>query len=177
MLENLELDCEKISDIISVEEIVAINELITDPENFESGRKINDKDTIANAEIGGPEFEINRDEDYHELGSPGVIETLVETMLPMECRKNSNVLWLASTLMTEIAQNQAFYEGNKRTAYMAGSVFLIKIQLMAFDEAIYPMLDKELTDKLSDLAVDGTAESNSIDKEEFYIYLKDRLCN
>lgn len=174
MLEDLELDCEKISQIISVEEIVAINKLITDPDGVENFSR---EDTVANAEIGGPEFEINREEDYHRIGSQGVLETLVETILPLECRKNSNVLWLASTVMAEIAQNQAFYEGNKRTAYMTGCLFLIKAQLMELDEAIYPMLDKELTDRLSDLAVDGTEEENSIDREKFYTYLKERLCD
>lgn len=36
LLEELEIDCERISDILSVEEIRAINELITDPDNFEN---------------------------------------------------------------------------------------------------------------------------------------------
>jgi hypothetical protein len=176
-LRDLEVDCERIEDVISVGEIEAINELITEPENFENPEEWEEGETLTEAELGGPEFEVDRSEDYHEMGSPGVVETLVETMLPVECQKNNNILWLTAVIMAEIAQNQAFYEGNKRTAYMVGSLFLIKCQLLEKDEAIYPFLDRELTDKLSDLAVDGTGEDDSIDREDFYDYMKERLCS
>lgn len=175
VFDNLEIDCNRLSDILSVDEIKAINELITDPNSFENPSEWENGETITHAELGGPEFEVDRDEDYHMLRSPGIIETLVETQLPMECRQNSNVLWLTSVIMAEIAQNQAFSEGNKRTAYMAGTLFLIKCQMIETDQAIYPMLDKDFTDKLSDLAIDNTGEKNTIDKEEFFEYLDKRL--
>lgn len=178
LLENLEIDCEKISDILSVEEIKAINELITDPDNFENPEVWEEEgETIAEADIGGPNLELDREEDYHLLRSPGIIETLVETQLPMECRQDSNIIWLTSVIISEIAQNQAFSEGNKRTAYMTGTLFLIKAQLLQKDQARYPMLDKELTDKLSDLAIDNTDENDTLDSEEFYNYLTERLKN
>lgn len=176
MLENLELDCGRIPGIIDVEEVIAINNLITDSDSFEAPESWEEGENMAHAELGGPEFEVDREEDYHEVGSPGIIETLVEQILPRECREESNVLWLTTVIMSEIAQNQAFYEGNKRTAYMIGTLFLIKCQLLENDEAIYPMLDKELTDKLSGLAIDNTGEDGSISREEFYNYLEQRLC-
>lgn len=175
VLDNLEIDCERLSDILSVNEIKAINELITDPANFENPEEWEEGETLTHAELGGPEFEVDREEDYHTLRSPGIIETLVETQLPMECRQNANILWLTSVIMAEIAQNQAFSEGNKRTAYMSGTLFLIKCQLIETDQAVYPMLDKELTDKLSDLAIDNTDEEDTLHKEEFHEYLKERL--
>lgn len=173
--DELEIDCEVLSDILSVSEIEAINELITDPDNFDNPQEWEEGETLTHAELGGPEFEADREEDYHNLRTPGIIETLVETQLPMECRKDANVLQLTSVIMAEIAQNQAFSEGNKRTAYMSGTLFLIKCQLIETDQAVYPMLDKEFTDKLSDLAVDNTDEDNTLDKGEFHEYLKKRL--
>ena len=176
MLEDMEIDCERISQIIDAEEIIVINELITDPENFETPEMWESGQKLTDAGIGGPEFDVDREEDYHQVRSPGIIETLVEIMLPMECRQNRNVLWLTTVIIGEIAQNQAFSEGNKRTAYMTGALFLIKCQLMEIDEAVYPMLDKELTDKISDLAVEKT-DNKSVNKEKFYNYLKQNLCD
>lgn len=58
---------------------------------------------------------------------------------------------------------------------MTGTLFLIKAQLIQRENAVYPMLDKELTDKLSDLAIDNTDEEDTLDKNDFYEYLKERL--
>lgn len=173
-LKELDIECEKLSDILSVDDIKAINQMITDSKSFENSETIEEENKLLNEDLG-PGFEIDRDEDYHLFRSPGIIETLVETQLPMECKQNQNILWLTSIIMTEIAQNQAFSEGNKRTAYMSGTLFLIKCQLIEGDKAIYPRLDKELTDKLSDLALGKTGQKSSIDRKQFYRYLKNRI--
>jgi len=175
MLKGLEVDCSEIPRLMSVEEIVTINRLITDPDSLEGSSGSDNEEGLPRVEVGGPEFDIDREEDYHQLGSPGILETLMDTMLPYECREDSDVLRLTSVIMAEIAQNQAFYEGNKRTAYMAGTVFLIKCQLLENDEAVYPRLDTELTDRLSDLAIDNSCKEG-LSREKFYEYLKERLC-
>lgn len=169
MLDRLEIDCERIEDLITVDEIVAINRLITDTESFEDPDIWKEGEEMGRAEIGGPEFDLDRDEDYHHVREPGILETLVENVLPYECEENSSALWLTSVLMSELAKSQAFGEGNKRTAYVTGTLFLVKCQLLEAEEAIYPYLDRELTDMLSDLAVEEKS------REELHDYLEERL--
>jgi prophage maintenance system killer protein len=70
--------------------------------------------------------------------------------------------------MSQLASSQAFYEGNKRTAYVVGVLFFVKCQLKENDEAVYPRLDRELTDKLSLVA------TRDMTREELYDYLRDR---
>lgn len=172
--QRLRLDCEELSGVLHVEEVVAINRLVTDPENFVDPDGWSIETAVTRTDMG-PEFEVGRKEDYHEVASIGIIESLIEIILPYECRENNDVVWLTAVIMSEIAQNQAFYEGNKRTAYIAGTLFLVKCQLMERDNAAYPILDRELTDKLALLAVGNSGEDDSIGREEFYIYLKERL--
>lgn len=157
---DLEVDCSELDSFISVEEIISINRAITDPDNT---------DRHLGAGKESSRFEINRDEDYHYLRNPSIIETLVETKLSYECRKNSNLVWLTSKIMAHLAQNQAFSEGNKRTSYIVGVLFLIKIQLKYGDTADYPLLDIDLTNKLQELAVE------EISCKQFYQYLKKEL--
>lgn len=157
---DLEVDCRELDRFISVDEIISINRAITDPENTDRHLGVGKKSS---------RFEINRDEDYHYLRNPSIIETLVETKLSYECRRNSNLIWLTSKIMAHLAQNQAFSEGNKRTSYIVGVLFLIKIQLKYEDAADYPLLDVDLTNKLQKLAV------KEISCEQLYNYLKKEL--
>lgn len=154
------VDCSELSEYLSVNEVKGINHAITAPD--EPG---------AQLRIGGlsSEFEVNRDEDYHYLRNPGILETLVETKLPYECKENNELLWLTSKIITHIAQNQAFSEGNKRTSYITGVLFMIKVQLEEGDQAKYPLLDRDFTEKLQKLAV------KEMSSEELYNYLKEEL--
>lgn len=165
----VDVDCESVGDLMRPEEIVDINQIITEPLEMDETRLLGRGEKLGEAEIGGPEFEVARSEDYHQVANPGILETLVETKLPYECRENSDLVWLATVMMYHIAENQAFYEGNKRTAYFVGALFLIKGQLLDGDEAVYPFLDRELTDKLS------LAATRDISRDEFYRYLEQRL--
>lgn len=157
---DLEVDCSEPGEILDVEHIRAINHAITAPD--EPG---------AELRLGGlsSEFEVNREEDYHYLRNPGILETLVETKLPYECREDSDLLWLTAKIMTHIAQNQAFSEGNKRTAYITGVLFLIKNQLKHGDTANYPLLNRRFTSKLQQLAVE------EIGCEDLYSYMRKEL--
>lgn len=172
---DLDVDCSRLSKLISVEEIIRINIMITEPEAVHESGEWEAGESIANHGVESEGLETNRAEDYHQVRDIGRIETLVETMLPYECKENNDVVWLTSLIMSEIAQNQAFGEGNKRTAYMAGIFFLVRTQLLEKEKAAYPRLDRDLTDKLSELAVDGTDQENTLTQEEFYNYLEKRL--
>ncbi|MDY6771709.1 MAG: hypothetical protein SV186_07205 [Candidatus Nanohaloarchaea archaeon] len=168
---EVDVDCDRLDELLHPDEIVDINHVITDPDSFEEPRQLGEGDSVASLELGvSPEMDIGREEDYHQLNQPGIVETLVYEQLPYECRADNDALWLSCVIMSQLASSQAFYEGNKRTAYVIGVLFLIKAQLMAGEEeAIYPMLDKELTDTLSAVA------TLDMDREELYDYLTDRL--
>ena len=157
---SYEVDCSELQEYLSVNEIKGINHAITAPNEPEAQLRIGELSS---------EFEVNRDEDYHYLRNPGILETLVETKLPYECRENNELLWLTSKIITHIAQNQAFSEGNKRTSYITGVLFMIKVQLEEGDQARYPLLDRDFTEKLQKLAV------NKMTSKELYDYLKEEL--
>lgn len=167
----MRIDCGRIPELIHPDEIKDINHVITDPDALEEPRYLDAGHAIASVEIGGsPEMEISRDEDYHEVAQEGLLEGLVELVLPQACEKNNDALWLAAVIMTRIASSQAFYEGNKRTAYVMGVLFFVKSQFLAGrEEAVYPLLDMDLTDKLADAAV------HDIDAEDLHDYLAVRL--
>ena len=149
MTTEIRLECGKIPEMLKVEEIIRINRIVTEPEKSSAKQ---DQNGTMKAEIAGSGFEVSRDEDYHHIRERGQLETLVDTMLPYECREQSEMVSLTAFLMSEIARSQIFAEGNKRTSYVAGTLLLIKAQMLARNEAIYPRLDKEMTDILSEVA-------------------------
>jgi len=60
--------------------------------------------------------------------------------------------------MKTLAENQVFGDGNKRTAYLAGTIFLVKyqVEVLGLENAVIPELDGELIQILQDLAVEET---------------------
>jgi prophage maintenance system killer protein len=165
MAPEILLETENVDEIVGVQEIIDINRMVTEPESY-SGEN---PENAMEADIEGIGFEADRDEDYHHVRERGQLETLINTMLPYECREDSELINLTAFLMTEIARAQAFAEGNKRTSYVTGVLFLIKCQLMARNEAIYPKLDMELTNVLSKVA------REQMGRERFEKYLRNRL--
>lgn len=159
------LECDRVSDLLPAQEIVDINNMVTEPDEY-SGE---DVESGLEADIGGSDFEVAREEDYHHVRERGQLETVVETMLPYECREDSELVNLTAFLMTEIARSQVFAEGNKRTSYVAGTLFLIKSQMLARNEAIYPKLDTEMTKVLSEVA------RGAMNRQRFEKYLRQRL--
>lgn len=162
---EIRLEPGKVDQLMGVREIIDINNLVTEPETY-TGREV---ENSMEADIGGSGFEVDREEDYHHVREKGQLETLVETMLPYESREDNELVGLTAFIMTELARSQVFSEGNKRTSYVTGALFLIKCQLLARNEAIYPKLDTELTNVLSEVA------REQMSREEFEKYLRERL--
>ena len=174
----LPIDCRRTSDLPGVEDIILLNSIVTETSKaFEQDLMEDAQGNASSADVverlnslDMPEMDFEREEDYHYVRNRGILETLVETILPLECKQNNDVLWLASVIMTEIASHQAFGEGNKRTAYLTSTVLLINSQRKAgVKKTVYPLLSTSMTEMLSSISMD------EIGKEELYQELKDKL--
>ncbi|PSH00559.1 MAG: hypothetical protein BRC30_02895 [Nanohaloarchaea archaeon SW_7_46_7] len=159
---GLEVDCRGIDELVDVDQIVTANYLVTDPEglfrtagNVESGPT---RDIIEGLQQRFESFEVSRSEDYFSIRNRGVLESLVETRLKYECGENHDLIHLTGFIMKVLAENQVFGDGNKRTAYLAGTIFLVKyqVQILGMENAVIPELDEELVKILQDLAVQDT---------------------
>lgn len=174
----LPIDCEKTSNLPGVEDIVLLNAIVTETTNAFEKDLLEDTYTDVSSSdfveqlnnLDMPEMDFEREEDYHFVRNRGILETLVETILPLECRENNDVLWLASVIMAEIASHQAFGEGNKRTAYLTSTVLLINSQRKAgVEKALYPLLNTDMTEMLSAISMD------EIGRDQLYEELKQKL--
>lgn len=173
MVGDISVDCSNIEELLSVDEIVYINCLITEPkklDKFDYSSEI--LDSVSKGFENSPEFEVAREEDYHSINTSGILGTLLEQILYHECQNSNNALWLSSKIIGELASNQAFYEGNKRTSYAVGVLFFVKCQIRndsSNSPYLYPLLDTELTNVLSKVA------TRDLSNYELYKYLKKRL--
>lgn len=167
----LKIDCDKIPGILTEDYIKTLNALVTEPPS-RNGNVV-EPSSIEKVSVGEmEEFDFGRDEDYHQLrpDGEGIIQSLVQTILPYKCRERNDALWLTAVIMNHVAENQAFGEGNKRTAYLSGTLFWIWAQYQAdLDQGVYVDLTIEFTDLLSEVAIDEKGE------EDIYNYLRDIL--
>lgn len=166
---GLEVDCGKIDNFLNVGQIVTANHLVTDPEGlFRKAEDVDSgptRDMVKSLEKQFESFEVSREEDYFSIRNRGVLESLVETRISYECRENSDLIHLSAFIMKALAENQVFGDGNKRTAYLAGTIFLVKyqVEIMSMENAVIPELDEELVTILQDLAV-GETELEELEK-------------
>lgn len=174
----LPINCENKANLPGVEDIILLNAVVTETTKaFEEDLLEDTYSDVSSGEfveqlnsLEMPEMDFERDEDYHHVRNRGILETLVETIIPLECKENNDVLWLASVIMTEIASHQAFGEGNKRTAYLTSTVLLINSQRKAgMKQTFYPLLSTSMTEMLSSISMD------EMTKEELYREMKDKL--
>ena len=174
----LPIDCRRTSDLPGVEDIILLNAIVTETSKAFEEDLLEDTRTDASSadfvkqlnSLDMPEMDFEREEDYHHVRNRGILETLVETILPLECKENNDVLWLASVIMTEIASHQAFGEGNKRTAYLTSTVLLINSQRKAgMKQTFYPLLNTDMTELLSAISMD------EIGRDELYQELREKL--
>jgi len=159
---ELEVDCDSIEELMDVGRVVTANYLVTDPEGlFQVAEDVDSRptrDMVEALQQRFESFEVSRDEDYFTIRNRGVLESLVNTRMRYECRENNDLIHLAAFVMKTLAENQVFGDGNKRTAYMAGTVFLVKYQvdILGRDQAVIPELNEEMVDILQDLAIGET---------------------
>lgn len=157
----LPVECESIEDIMpSSGTVKALNQIVTDPKGLVEEDMEQDFDGRIEIGIEGipsealPELEISREEDYFEVREEGQLEILLEEIMPRECEKLNDGVWLTAVLMGRLAKNQVFGEGNKRTSYLTGVLFLKNLQSVhGFEAVLIPDLDKYFTRLLSDVAI------------------------
>lgn len=162
---GLEVDCARVESFINADLVLEINKFITEPESFEAEgylRAVTESNELVDR---------GREEDHHEKLSFGIVESLIEIILPKICDNESrDVLWLTSKLMAELASSQAFFEGNKRTAYLAGAMFLVNVQKdQGFDRTVIPILNDEFVEILQDVAIEKE------DHVFIYEYMRDGI--
>ncbi|MFB6115019.1 MAG: Fic family protein [Candidatus Nanohalobium sp.] len=161
-MEDLEVDCSRIEELVSEDQVITANYLVTDPEGLFSLTEDVDsgptREIIRGLQERFESFEVSREEDYFEVRNRGALEGLVQTRLRYECGENNGFIHLAAFIMKALAENQVFGDGNKRTAYLTGTMFLVKYQIdvLGRDEAVIPELEDELVTILQDLAVGET---------------------
>lgn len=180
MSENpvLPIDCNNPDNLPGVEDIILLNSIVTETTKAYEEDLLEDTGSNASStdfmkqldSLDMPEMDFEREEDYHHVRNRGILETLVETILPLECKENNDVLWLASVILTEIASHQAFGEGNKRTAYLTSTVLLINSQRKAgMKQTFYPLLNTSMTKVLSSISMD------EMGKDELYSEMREKL--
>lgn len=160
MTDYFEVDCGELESYLNVGKVILLNRAVTDPGLLEDvyegvlGDSVRDfVEEISSSERSS--LEVSREEDYFVVINGGVLESLLETRLKYECGKNNDVIFLMSKIMEVIAANQIFGEGNKRTAYLSGCLFLIDHQRakLGLERLVIPVLDDELLELLSEVAV------------------------
>lgn len=156
-----QLDCSRIEELVDVDQVLTANHLVTDPEGLFEKAEVDSsptRDMISGLQKRFESFEVSREEDYFRVRNRGVLESLVKNRLRYECENDSDLIHLAAFIMKDLAENQVFGDGNKRTAYLAGTMFLVKyqVEMLGKKNAVIPELDDELVTILQDLAVDET---------------------
>lgn len=178
MTDALSVDCKKVDELIEEEAVLILNRAVTEPRSIEEEHKELGQGVKrlvgAISSKKDNELEISREEDYFATINENILGDLIHTQLRYECQENNDVVFLTSKIMEVIASSQIFGEGNKRTAYLAGCLFLIRYQIsiLELERAIIPVLDDELIELLSDIAVGSSTVSNL---EKFFSSLRDDL--
>ncbi|MFB6193179.1 MAG: Fic family protein [Candidatus Nanohaloarchaea archaeon] len=163
----LKIDCGEVEHMLSLELVKGLNALVTQSPEIEDDAELEHVNGVPVGEMDA--FEVAREEDYHQLrpSGEGFVENLIEYTLPHQCRESEgDPIYLTAVLMKELAESQAFGEGNKRTAYLAGVMFLIKAQARnRFSQAVYPDLTAEFRGILQEVAV------KEKDEDDLYRYI------
>jgi len=159
-------DCSQAKDYITVAEITAINVMVTEPELFdeiveyEEGYKESLLGIIDSASDASNEYSDSHSEDYFEIHQIGVLQNLFEAEFRYLCRQNTDILYLSAVLMHRIASGHPYREGNKRTAYLASTIFLMRHQhKMGLQTVAIPELDNALLESLEDIAINSESLS------------------
>lgn len=158
----LDVDCELAREVLKLDNIIAINIKVTEPEKFEELVEYDAGfDTNLNLLVSTAEAKSERYTDGHSDDSFGFqqfenLENLVETEFRYICEEENDLIYLSAVIMHRIASGHPFEEGNKRTSYLAASYFLIDyiVSRTGLNQAAFPELDSDLLDTLEDIAMD-----------------------
>lgn len=159
--EVLKADCEKVENLINIESVKILNILVTEPEKYSEyvkGENTKDRKEIQKLVEKmtnlSPKYTEHHKNDSHSTSQIENLENLLETELYYKCRENNDFISLTSEIMFRITQGHPFEEGNKRTAFLAGSLFAINHQLQKTEpeKVAIPHLDSPLLETLEDVA-------------------------
>jgi hypothetical protein len=163
--EVLSVDCSELDEIVPTVELVEmINSRITDPEYFQEeygGRAPENLDSLVNTiSQGSDRYDDTVESDSFGTHNIGALEALIETELLYECRNHDDLAYLSAFLMHRITSLHPFEEGNKRTAFVVGSLVLLNQQARhGVRPATILALDDPLLNALEDIAMDDSSLS------------------
>lgn len=157
--EILQVECGSLEYFLDKKTVISINQFITETgkvkDNLGGAENVNKEGfesflSVFNTE----ELDFSREEDYHQIINEGILGNLFENILYLECKENSDLIHLTAFIIKTLAESQVFADGNKRTAYMAGSAFLMSYQRQkGVTSPIIPRLDDRFVSILQDIAV------------------------
>jgi death-on-curing family protein len=157
--EILAVDCSEVHDIIRIETIAAINMKITDPKKYrEHFRKESHNQSLNNflesTRKASEEYSDQNENDSFATSQIETLQNLLETEFYYKCQEKNDLIHLSAVLMHRIADGHPFEDGNKRTGYVAGCIFIMDYLQMTenLSTAPYPELDKDLLNSLEDIA-------------------------
>jgi|APHM01.1.fsa_nt_gi death-on-curing family protein len=156
----LAVNCSNVQDIITVEEIAAINMKITDSERYnnyiveESQFDKSLSTFLDSTREVSEEYSDQHENDRYATSQIETLQNLLVTEFYYKCRENNDLIYLSAVLMHRIADGHPFEDGNKRTGYVAGCIFIMNyIQVTQNPPTVpYPELDKDLLNSLEDIA-------------------------
>jgi len=156
---DFKTECSSLEELIDLQDIKNLNKMVVAPEKYREELGLDEDEVTvfsemldASRETGN--YEIGHENDDYHLGNPGPITSLLETELALKCRENNDPIYLSAVLMHRITEGHSFEEGNKRTAFLAGSVFIVRWQLKINPEgpAAIPKLEEDLLEALRSIA-------------------------
>lgn len=159
MSDKLQVDCNSLNSFLDKGTVISINRFIT-----ETGKVKDNLDEAEGVDVEGfesflsvfntEELDFSRKEDYHQIINEGILGNLFENILYMECREKSDLIYLTAFIIKTLAESQVFADGNKRTAYIAGSAFLMSYQRQkGVESPVIPRLNNRFVSILQDIAI------------------------
>lgn len=171
--EILKVDCKNVENLINIESVKILNILVTEPEKYSDyvkGENAKDRKEIQQLVEKmtnlSPKYTEHHKNDSHNISQIENLENLLETELYYKCRESNDFINLTSEIIFRITQGHPFEEGNKRTAFLTGSLFAINHQLQKTDpkKVAIPHLDSPLLDTLEDVADNEIKHPKEVNK-------------
>lgn len=148
-----QVECKDLDLFLDKETVVSINRFVTETDAVRKELKSEGFEDFISV-FDTDELDFCRKEDYHQIINEGILGNLFENILYMECKENSDIIHLTAFIMKTLAESQVFADGNKRTAYISGSAFLMSYQRQnGLDSPVIPYLNNEFVSILQDIAV------------------------
>jgi len=167
--QKFEVDCTRLKDSISLEDIKGLNKIVVAPEEYreELGLEQDKVKIFADmlkASNKTDNYSTGHENDEYYFGNPGPITSLLDTELSIKCRRNNDPIYLSAVLMHRITEGHCFEEGNKRTAFLAASIFIARWQAINIGEGslAIPKLEENLLEALRSIADNDNTDTQDL---------------